>query len=56
MAKLVALQNGKADEWIDLENPQSGRRLRGLVQSDGSVRINAVGPSGNAQTLASRVD
>ena len=56
MAKLVALQNGKADEWIDLENPQSGRRLRGLVQSDGSVRINAVGPSGKAQTLASRVD
>lgn len=56
MAKLVALQNGKADEWIDLENPQSGRRLRGLVQSDGTVRINAVGPAGSAQTLASRVD
>lgn len=56
MAKLVALQNGKADEWIDLENPQSGRRLRGLVQADGTVRINAVAPSGNPQTLASRVD
>ena len=42
-AKLVALENGKSGQWIDLENPQSGRRLRGEVQSDGSVRLGSQG-------------
>jgi flagella basal body P-ring formation protein FlgA len=40
-SKLIALQNGKAGDWIELENPQSGRKLRGRVQSDGSVRLGA---------------
>lgn len=44
-AKLLALENGKTGEWIDLENPQSGRRLRGEVQSDGSVRLGTPGAS-----------
>ncbi|MGA0800559.1 MAG: flagellar basal body P-ring formation chaperone FlgA [Steroidobacteraceae bacterium] len=38
-SKLIALQNGKAGDWIELENPQSGRKLRGRVQADGSVRL-----------------
>ncbi|MFM8517217.1 MAG: flagellar basal body P-ring formation chaperone FlgA [Nevskiaceae bacterium] len=37
--KLVALGPGKVGEWIELENPQSGRKLRGEVQIDGSVRL-----------------
>jgi len=49
-AKLTALQNGKAGEWIELENPQSGRRLKGLVQADGTVRIGAT------QVMSTRVD
>lgn len=47
VAKLHALQNGKASEWIEVENPQSGRRLRGQVQADGTVRIHgtaSIGP------------
>lgn len=44
-AKLLALENGKIGQWIDLENPQSGRRLRGEVQPDGSVRLGSQGAS-----------
>jgi len=50
-AKLLALDNGKIGEWIDLENPQSGRRLRGEVQTDGSVRLGSAGAS--TSTMAS---
>lgn len=50
VAKLTALQNGKVGEWIEVENPQSGRRMRGLVQADGSVRI------GITQVMTTRVD
>ena len=50
MARLTALQNGKVGEWIEVENPQSGRRLKGLVQADGTVRI------GSTQVMTSRVD
>jgi flagella basal body P-ring formation protein FlgA len=50
MARVTALQNGKVGEWIEVENPQSGRRLKGLVQSDGTVRISS------AQVMTSRVD
>lgn len=42
-AKLVALEPGKLGEWIALENPQSGRKLRGEVQRDGSVRLGTRG-------------
>lgn len=38
-AKLIAMENGKAGDWIDLENPQSGRKLRGRVMPDGTVEI-----------------
>ena len=38
-AKLLALQDGKSGDWINLENPQSNRKLRGEVQRDGSVRL-----------------
>ena len=56
-AKLVALQNGKAGEWILLENPQSGRKIRGLVQTDSTVRISGgAAPTDDAQVLASVVD
>jgi flagella basal body P-ring formation protein FlgA len=37
--RLIASENGKIGEWIELENPQSGRKLRGRVQPDGSVQI-----------------
>ncbi len=50
MARLTALQNGKVGEWIEVENPQSGRRLKGLVQADGTVRI------GSTQVMTGRVD
>jgi flagella basal body P-ring formation protein FlgA len=42
-AKLVAMENGKAGDWIDLENPQSGRRVRGRVHSNGTVQISRPG-------------
>lgn len=38
-AKLVAMENGKAGDWIGLENPQSGRRLKGRVLADGTVEV-----------------
>lgn len=56
-AKLMALQNGKAGEWIMLENLQSGRKLRGQVQTDGTVRIDrGTIPVGATQVTASLVD
>lgn len=38
-AKLVAMENGKAGDWIDVENPQSGRKLKALVLPDGTVEV-----------------
>ena len=38
-AKLLALENGKAGDWINLENPQSGRKLKGRVLPDGTVQV-----------------
>lgn len=56
VTKLTALQNGKTGDWIDVENPQSGRRLRGVVQADGTVRIGGFPAGVGAQGLASQVD
>jgi len=57
IAKLTALQNGKVGEWIDVENPQSGRRLRGQVQADGTVKIYGSASMGPApQAMTTRVD
>lgn len=61
-AKLQALENGKIGQWIELENPQSGRRIRGEVQSDGSVRLGSKGSSAStistdtAKVSLARVD
>jgi len=52
VSKLVALQNGRAGDWIELENPQSGRQLRGQIQIDGSVRLGQKKPVATS-TLAS---
>ncbi|MEY4357546.1 MAG: Chaperone for flagella basal body P-ring formation, partial [Pseudomonadota bacterium] len=49
--QLVAQQDGKAGDWIELENPQSGRKLRGQVQVDGSVLLGS-GRLGGYGTLA----
>lgn len=38
-SKMVALQAGAAGDFIDLENPQSGRKRYGQIQSDGTVRL-----------------
>jgi flagella basal body P-ring formation protein FlgA len=51
--KLLALGPGKVGDWIELENPQSGRKLRGEVQADGSVRL---GVRDAAKLSASVVD
>lgn len=57
VAKLTALQNGKVGEWIEVENPQSGRRLRGQVQADGTVKIHGSASMGPApQAMTTRVD
>jgi flagella basal body P-ring formation protein FlgA len=57
VAKLTALQNGKVGEWIEVENPQSGRRLRGQVQADGTVKIYGSASMGPApQAMTTRVD
>ncbi len=45
-AKLIALENGRVGQWIELENPQSGRKVRAEVQVDGSVRLGGSSPSG----------
>lgn len=50
-SQLIAQQDGKAGDWIELENPQSGRKLRGLVQIDGSVQLGS-GRLGGYGTLA----
>jgi flagella basal body P-ring formation protein FlgA len=60
-SKLIALQNGKAGDWIELENPQSGRKLRGHVQSDGTVRLGIQRPTetsvlASTKVLSSTVD
>jgi len=56
-AKVIALQNGKVGEWIDVENSQTGRRLRGVIQADGTVRINGSANSPNStQVMTTRVD
>ena len=54
-SKLVALQNGKAGDWIELENPQSGRKLRGRVQSDGSVRLGSQRATGTSALASTKV-
>jgi flagella basal body P-ring formation protein FlgA len=36
---MVALQAGAVGEFIELENPQSGRKRYGQIQSDGTVRL-----------------
>ena len=54
--QLVAQQDGKAGDWIELENPHSGRKLRGQVQVDGSVLLGS-GRLGGYGTLAtSQID
>lgn len=54
-SKLIALQNGKAGDWIELENPQSGRKLRGRVQSDGSVRLGTQRATGTSALASTKV-
>jgi len=54
-SKLLALQNGKAGDWIELENPQSGRKLRGRVQSDGSVRLGSQRATGTSALASTKV-
>jgi flagella basal body P-ring formation protein FlgA len=57
VSRLVALQNGKSGDWITLENPQSGRKIRGLVQDDGTVKVGGrMNSSADAQVIASVVD
>ena len=51
VTQLIAQQDGKAGDWIELENPQSGRKLRGQVQIDGSVQLGS-GRLGSYGTLA----
>jgi len=55
VSKLVALQNGKAGDWIELENPQSGRKLRGQIQNDGSVRLGKQGTPGTIAMASPKV-
>jgi len=54
-SKLIALQNGKAGDWVELENPQSGRKLRGRVQSDGSVRLGTQRATGTSALASTKV-
>jgi len=54
-AKLVALEAGKLGEWIALENPQSGRKLRGEVQRDGSVRLGTRGVTSTVTASTAKV-
>jgi hypothetical protein len=57
VTRLVAMQNGKAGEWITLENPQSGRKIKGLVQDDGTVKVGGGMISADAaQVVAAVVD
>ena len=43
--KLIALQDGRAGQRIDLENTLSKRKLRGEIQPDGTVRLGVLGTS-----------
>ena len=36
---LISLENGRTGDWIELENPGSSRKVRGQIQTDGSVRL-----------------
>jgi len=54
-SKLIALQNGKVGDWVELENPQSGRKLRGRVQSDGSVRLGSQRATGTSALASTKV-
>lgn len=54
-SKLIALQNGKAGDWIELENPQSGRKLRGHIQTDGTVRLGIQRASGTIALASTKV-
>lgn len=54
-AKLIALEAGKLGEWIALENPQSGRKLRGEVQRDGSVRLGTRGVTSTVTASTAKV-
>lgn len=58
VTKLTAMQSGKVGDWIDVENPQTGRRLRGLVQADGTLKVGggATPPDVLAQGTMSRAD
>jgi|GEM_PF-1203914 len=38
-SKMVALQAGAVGDFIELENPQSGRKRFGQIQNDGTVRL-----------------
>jgi flagella basal body P-ring formation protein FlgA len=49
-SKMVALQAGAAGDYIELENPQSGRKRYGQIQSDGTVRLG--GPESQKNLLA----
>lgn len=53
--KLVALQDGRAGQRIDLENPLSKRKLRGEIQPDGTVRLGGLGTSSTQVTDDSKV-
>jgi len=55
VSKLVALQNGRAGDWIELENPQSGRQLRGQIQTDGSVRLGLKKPVATSTLATTKV-
>ncbi|NBU24211.1 MAG: flagella basal body P-ring formation protein FlgA [Gammaproteobacteria bacterium] len=56
VTKLTAMQSGKVGDWIDAENPQTGRRLRGLVQADGTLKMGGGAPDVLAQGTMSRAD
>jgi len=38
-ARMTALENGKADQWIRLENPSSKKIVRARVMKNGEVRL-----------------
>ena len=38
-SRLIALQDGRPGQWIELENPVSKRRVHGEVQADGTVLL-----------------
>jgi len=38
-SKMVALQDGAVGDFIEVQNPQSGRKRYGQIQSDGTIRL-----------------